>query len=92
MTLSSRAEPRRLSILGATGSIGRSTLDVVAHMGGREAFEITAVTGMGNVALLAAQARLHGVRFAATADPTRYQALKEELSGSGIACGAGPAP
>lgn len=90
MTHSFRAEPRRLSILGATGSIGRSTLDVVAHMGGRDAFEITAVTGMGNVALLAAQAREHGARFAATADPDRYQALKQELSGSGIACGAGP--
>ena len=52
--------PRTLSILGATGSIGVNTLDVVRHMGGREAFEIVALTGSSNVSLLASQAIDYG--------------------------------
>ena len=52
--------PRRLSILGSTGSIGQNTLDVVAQMGGRDCFAIEAVTGNGNIGLLAEQARRFG--------------------------------
>jgi 1-deoxy-D-xylulose-5-phosphate reductoisomerase len=81
---------RRISILGSTGSIGCSTLDVIGHLGGRDAFEISAITGMGNVALLAEQAKAFGSGFAVTADPERYADLKEALSGSGIEAGAGP--
>jgi len=81
---------RRISIFGSTGSIGCSTLDVIGHLGGRDAFEIPAITGMGNVALLAEQAKAFGAGFAVTADPGRYNELKDALSGSGIEAGAGP--
>jgi 1-deoxy-D-xylulose-5-phosphate reductoisomerase len=83
--------PRRISVLGATGSIGVSTLDVLQQAGGREQFEIVALTGMGNVALLAAQAKAVGARIAVTADETRYADLKAALSGSGIEAAAGAA-
>lgn len=83
------ALPRRLTILGSTGSIGHSTLDVVRQMGGRDAFEIVALTGNGNVERLAEQARAVGARMAVTASEGRYAALKEALSGSGIAIAAG---
>ena len=81
---------RRISILGSTGSIGCSTLDVIDHLGGREAFEVPAITGMGNIALLAVQAKRFGAGFAATADPARHQDLKDALAGTGIETGAGP--
>lgn len=84
-----RQSRRRITILGATGSIGCNTLDVMAHLGGREAFEVPAITGMGNIDLLAEQARNTGAGFAVTADPRRYHDLKSALSGSGIETGAG---
>lgn len=82
--------PRRLTILGSTGSIGQNTLDVVNQMGGREVFEIEAITGNGNIALLAEQARRFGARMAVTASERHYADLKAALAGSGIAVGAGP--
>lgn len=80
---------RRLTVLGSTGSIGQNTLDVVQQLGGREAFEIEAITGNGNIALLAEQARRFGARMAVTAGDRHYQDLKDALSGTGIAVGAG---
>ena len=47
---------QRITILGSTGSIGCSTLDVVAQLGGRDRFCVAALTGNGNIALLAEQA------------------------------------
>lgn len=84
------ALPRRLTILGSTGSIGQSTLDVVRQLGGRETFEIVALTGNGNVQKLAEQARALGARMAVTASAHRYADLKSALSGSGISVAAGP--
>jgi len=81
---------RRISILGATGSIGRNTLDVMSHLGGRDAFEVPAITGMGNIGLLVEQARQTGAGFAVTADPDRYNELKSALAGTGTQAGAGP--
>src|SRR5262245_51542313 len=80
---------RRLTILGSTGSIGQSTLDVIAQLGGREAFEIVAVTGHGNVELLARQALSSGAALAVTSDESQYQTLKDALAGSDIAVAAG---
>ncbi len=80
---------RRISILGSTGSIGTSTLDVLRQLGGREHFEVLALTGNGNIDLLAAQARECGAQLAVTADEKRYAELKDALSGSGIAVAAG---
>ena len=45
---------RSLTILGSTGSIGTSTLDVLRQLGGRDTFDILALTGADNVELLAA--------------------------------------
>jgi len=84
-----KSAPRRLSIFGSTGSVGRNTLNVVDHLGGRENFEISVLTGNGNVELLARQARSVGARLAVTASDHHYESLKSELSGSGIAVAAG---
>jgi len=80
---------RRITILGSTGSIGTNTLDVVARLGGRENFEVMALTGNGNIALLAEQAKTVGAKLAVTASDAHYAALKDALSGSGIAVAAG---
>ena len=80
---------RRISILGSTGSIGVNTLDVVAQLGGRDAFDIVAITGNSNVALLAEQAKAFGARLAVTADDKQYATLKDALSGTGIEVAAG---
>lgn len=78
---------RTLTILGATGSIGRSTVDVVlAH---REEIRVEAVVGGSNAGALAQVARTLGASFAALADEKGGSALKEALSGSGIGSGAG---
>ena len=83
------SQPRRLSILGSTGSIGCSTLDLVER--NPEAFEIEALTANRSVARLAMQAKRFGARLAVVADETAYGDLKEALSGSGIEAAAGPA-
>ncbi|MGV3552957.1 1-deoxy-D-xylulose-5-phosphate reductoisomerase [Rhizobium sp.] len=77
----------RITILGSTGSIGVSTLDVVRQLG--EDYAVDALTGNGNIELLARQAREAGARLAVTADDARYQDLKDALSGSGIAVASG---
>ena len=88
MTLETQP-PRRLTILGSTGSIGVNTLDVVNQLGGREAFEIGALTGNGNIELLAEQARTMGAKLAVTADESQYMTLKDALAGSGVDVAAG---
>ncbi|NRP16829.1 1-deoxy-D-xylulose 5-phosphate reductoisomerase [Ensifer adhaerens] len=80
---------RRLTILGSTGSIGTNTLDVVERLGGRDAFEIIALTGNGNIPLLAQQAIAHGAELAVTADDSQYASLKAALAGTGIAAASG---
>ena len=80
---------KRLTILGATGSIGQSTLDVVRQH--PEAFAIEALVGNANIAQLAADAKTVGARLAVTADPARHRELKDALSGSGVKVAAGPA-
>ncbi|WEZ82283.1 1-deoxy-D-xylulose-5-phosphate reductoisomerase [Rhizobium sp. 32-5/1] len=89
MTSGNGTNQRRITILGSTGSIGTNTLDVVQHLGGRDAFEVMALTGNGNVALLAEQARATGARLAVTADDNHYASLKDALSGTGIAVASG---
>ena len=87
--MTGKTAPRRLSIFGSTGSIGQNTLNVVDHLGGRENFEISVLTGNGNVELLARQAKTFGARMAVTANDRHYEALKSALSGSGIAVASG---
>ena len=77
---------RRLTVLGATGSIGRSALDVA----GRGGFEIVALTGGRNVAELAQAARTHRARLAVTAFDEMLPELRARLDGSGIETASGP--
>lgn len=79
--------PRRVAILGATGSIGCSTLDLIER--NPTLFEIEALTANRSVSALAEQALRVRPRFVALADPQGYAELKEALSGSGIEVAAG---
>ena len=79
--------PRAVTLLGATGSIGSSTVDLLRQ--DSELYRVEAVTAHRNAAALAKLARELGARFAAIADPALYGELKAELSGSGIEAGAG---
>ena len=81
---------RRVSIFGATGSVGRNTVSLIAGQGGAEAYEVVALSGAGNVGLLAAQARRLRARIAVTADEDRLADLEAALAGSGVVAAAGP--
>ncbi|MHA7873598.1 MAG: 1-deoxy-D-xylulose-5-phosphate reductoisomerase, partial [Hyphococcus sp.] len=86
------ARSRRITILGSTGSIGDSTLDLLefAARSGDSAFELEALTANTNVEKLAAQAKKFRPKFAAVADPSQGEALKDALAGHDIETGAGP--
>ena len=81
------ASPRTVSILGSTGSVGCSTIDLIRRE--PDAFIVVALTAKANVDKLAEQALELGAGFVAIADETRYAALKERLSGTGIEIAAG---
>lgn len=80
---------RTISILGATGSIGASTLDLVRREAGR--WRVVALTANGNVAELARLAREFSAEVAVTADEACLPELREALGGSGIAAAGGAA-
>jgi 1-deoxy-D-xylulose-5-phosphate reductoisomerase len=81
--------PMRLTVLGATGSIGKSTLDLVGRTPGQ--FEIVALTAQTNVAELASLARLHRAKLAVIGEEGRLGELRDALAGTGIRAAAGPA-
>lgn len=78
---------RRISIFGATGSIGESTVDLLTRQ--ETPVQAVALTGGRNVGRLAEQARLLRAELAVTAHDDCYADLKEALAGSGIAVAAG---
>jgi 1-deoxy-D-xylulose-5-phosphate reductoisomerase len=78
---------RSVVILGATGSIGRSTAEIIAGAGG--AFRVEAIAGGRDPQALARLARELGAKFAALADPCGYAQLKEALAGTAIEPAAG---
>jgi 1-deoxy-D-xylulose-5-phosphate reductoisomerase len=78
---------RTVTLLGATGSIGGSTVDLLKRE--KKNYRVEAVTAHRSAAELARIAREVGASFAAVADPESYGELKSALAGSGIACGAG---
>jgi 1-deoxy-D-xylulose-5-phosphate reductoisomerase len=80
--------PRRVTILGSTGSIGCSTIDLIERQPG--AFAVEALTARGNVKKLAEQALKLRPQLAVVADPAKYQELKRALAGTNIAVAAGP--
>jgi len=81
------APERSVTILGATGSIGASTIDLIKRE--RSRYRVEALSANTNATALAALARDLNARFAAIADPSAYDELKSALAGSGIAAGAG---
>jgi 1-deoxy-D-xylulose-5-phosphate reductoisomerase len=80
--------PRSVTILGATGSIGSSTADLLRR--DAAGYQVEAVTAYRDAPALARLAREFQARFAVVADPAAYDELKSELSGSGIEAAAGP--
>ena len=82
---------RRVSVLGSTGSVGVSTLDLMdqAQAAGSATFSIEVLTCGDNIALLADQARRWRPKLVVTADPTRLGDLRMALAGTGIDTAAG---
>ena len=81
--------PLRIVVLGATGSIGLATLDLIGRAPGR--FEVVGLAANRNAAALAELARKHKAPRAVVADPTAGAALADALAGSGIETAAGEA-
>ena len=81
--------PRGLTVLGSTGSVGCSTLDLVARA--PERFAVEALTAGRNVKLLAEQAKAVRAKLAVIADPAGYEELTARLAGTGIETAAGDA-
>jgi 1-deoxy-D-xylulose-5-phosphate reductoisomerase len=78
---------RTITVLGATGSIGASTLDLVRR--NRNAFRVVALTANAQAVELAALAREFGAEVAVVADESRLAELRDALAGSGIEAAAG---
>jgi 1-deoxy-D-xylulose-5-phosphate reductoisomerase len=78
---------RRIAILGATGSIGRSTLDLVERS--PERFEVVALTAQTNVRALADAAKRTRAELAVVADPRRLDELRSALNGTDCRAAAG---
>ncbi|MEL6245516.1 MAG: 1-deoxy-D-xylulose-5-phosphate reductoisomerase [Pseudomonadota bacterium] len=83
--------PRRVTIMGSTGSIGCSALSVIDHAnsGTDLHFEIDALVAGSDVEALADQALKHRPSLAVIADESKLEALRERLRGSNIGCAAG---
>jgi 1-deoxy-D-xylulose-5-phosphate reductoisomerase len=81
-------ERRRVTILGATGSIGQSTLDLIGRS--PDQYQVVALTAHSNAERLATAARRHTAELAVVADPGAYRRLKDALAGSDVeaACGS----
>jgi 1-deoxy-D-xylulose-5-phosphate reductoisomerase len=83
------AAPRRVSVLGATGSIGTNTLDLLKR--NRETFVVEALTAHESVDALVAAARELKPAVAVIGKPELFGALRDGLSGTGVAAAAGKA-
>ena len=83
------AAPRRITVLGSTGSVGKSTVSLL-EAAPEGQFEIVALVAGRDWQGLAAQARRLKARHAVLADPSQYAALKEALAGTDIQVAAGP--
>ncbi|BBD97456.1 1-deoxy-D-xylulose-5-phosphate reductoisomerase [Sphingobium amiense] len=78
---------KRVSIFGATGSVGQSTLDLVRRQ--PDAYRIVALTANSDVDSLAQVARESGAQVAVIGQAHLYGALKDALAGSGVEAAAG---
>ena len=79
---------KKISILGATGSIGQNTLDLISNE--KDNFKVVGLTGAGNIELLGRNAIDFGADIVATADESKFSDLKSLLSGHKIEVCAGP--
>ena len=78
---------RGITVLGSTGSVGQSTLDLIARAPGE--WRVEALTANRDAVALAAQAKAVGARIAVVADESAYAALRDALAGTGIEAAAG---
>ena len=77
--------PRRLAVLGATGSIGTQTLEVVRHF--PERFDVRVLTAGSNTELLARQAEQHQPECVVIGDESKAAALRQRLNGPRVLTG-----
>ncbi|WP_439156164.1 1-deoxy-D-xylulose-5-phosphate reductoisomerase [Yoonia sp.] len=78
---------RRITIFGATGSVGQSAIDLIARNPG--AYDVVALTGGRNITQLATDAVRLNADIAVTCYPECYDDLRTLLTGTGVACAAG---
>ena len=83
----SENQTRAVTVLGSTGSVGESTLDLISRDARR--YRIVALTAHRNVVRLAAQARLLKAETAVIADPSKYAELKDLMAGTDTKVAAG---
>jgi 1-deoxy-D-xylulose-5-phosphate reductoisomerase len=81
---------RRISIFGATGSVGANGVDLIRRAGGPETYHTVALTGGRNITRLARMARDLRAELAVTAHPELLDELRNALAGSGVQAAAGP--
>ena len=87
-TPANNSSHRCVSVLGSTGSVGCSTIDLIERE--PERFSVQALTANRNVELLAKQAKDLNAQFAVVADPEKFKELKAALSGTSVEVAAGP--
>jgi len=75
---------RRVTVFGSTGSVGCNTVDLLQRQGGADRYDVVALTGGRNTALLAQQARKLRAKMAVTAFPECFNDLKQALEGTDI--------
>ena len=88
--MTQQTNPRRVAILGSTGSIGTQTIDLISRA--PEKYKVIALTARSNVKLLAEQAHALNPDFVVVADETKYQELKDavaDLPNVKVGAGAG---
>ncbi|WP_170344368.1 1-deoxy-D-xylulose-5-phosphate reductoisomerase [Ruegeria atlantica] len=79
---------RKVSVFGATGSIGQNTIDLISRAPSE--YDVVALTGGANIQKLADDARRLGADIAVTAHEDRLDDLRSALAGSGVEAAAGP--
>ena len=89
MVLENVTRPRRVTILGATGSVGQNTLDLINRS--PDTYQVVALTAQRNVELLASQARQSNAGLAVIGDEDLYSDLRDALAGTSVRVAAGKA-
>ena len=82
-------QPRTVTILGSTGSVGRNTIDIISR--DPAAYSVEALTAQENAALLIEQAKALRPRFVAIGNEAHFQTVKAALAGTGTEVAAGRA-